>query len=108
MTSVRVDAFREHIPGAVFFDLFKDVQNTAVLPRNVPEVAVFEKNAQSAGVNSDSHVIVYDTEGKCGYFLGSRAWWTFQVSAILLVWFLFRYMVARSTWLEFAVRIKSQ
>ena len=76
--------FREHIPGAVFFDLFKDVQNTDVLPRNVPEASVFEANAQRAGVNKDSHVIVYDSEGKCGFFLGSRAWWTFQVNLITL------------------------
>ena len=74
-------SFREHIPNAVYFDLFRDAKNSDVLPRNVMDPSVFEKNAQAAGIDSDSHVIVYDSEGKCGFFLGSRAWWTFKVKA---------------------------
>lgn len=85
---------REHIPNAVFFDLFKGANNTDILPRNVPEATSFEANAHQAGVSADSHVVVYDGEGKCGYFLGSRAWWTFQVCLVA------EWNIGRSLWLS--------
>ena len=71
---------REHIPGAIHFDIFKDVINSDVYPRSLPTSDVFQTNARAAGVNNDSHVILYDSEGRNGFFCGSRAWFTFSVS----------------------------
>ena len=72
-------SYRTHIPGAIHFDLFKNVHTTDLHPRNLPDAPTFTQNARDAGVNNESHVVVYDAEGKGGFFLGSRAWFTFKV-----------------------------
>jgi len=72
--------YRKHIPGAQKFDIMKDVQNTELFPRNVPDPESFQCQAKQVGVNNGSHVVVYDNTPFCGYFVGSRAWWLFKVN----------------------------
>ena len=76
------DNFRCHIPGAVYLNLLSG-DNTDMYPRNIPPKEQFENSAQEAGINADSHVIVYSSTDWCGYFLSGRGWWSFKVSIIL-------------------------
>ena len=57
----------------------KDVQNTELFPRNLPDPECFQDQAASVGINDDSHVVLYDNTPFCGYFVGGRAWWMFKV-----------------------------
>ena len=41
---------------------------------------VFTRVARAAGVDADSHVVLYDaTPHSAGFLLSSRAWYTFKV-----------------------------
>ncbi len=71
---------REHIPGASYFNIFVGADFNDLFPRNQPDASAFEKQAIDVGLTADSHVVVYDTTGAAaGFFIGSRAWWTFKV-----------------------------
>ena len=75
--------FRAHVPGAVFYDLFCNVPPSKLFPKPVPDEAAFVKYARSCGVNTSSHVVLYDNTGET-YYRPSRGWWLFRVSRILL------------------------
>lgn len=66
---------RSHIPGAVHFDLEKDL-SAAVGEHGgrhpLPETSQFKERLQEAGIDNETTVIVYD--GKEGAF-ASRLWW---------------------------------
>ena len=53
---------KAHIAGAQFFDIWHDI----------PSENEFQATIQSLGVDSDSHVIVYD---RIGYFSAPRLYW---------------------------------
>ncbi|KAK2193479.1 hypothetical protein NP493_12g05051 [Ridgeia piscesae] len=76
------DAYPEylkaHIPGAAWFDIMRDVTHTQLRLRNLPEPEVFERQVRGVGVDGDTHVIVYDSQGQGGCFVGGRAWWMFK------------------------------
>jgi 3-mercaptopyruvate sulfurtransferase SseA len=55
-------------------------EHTDMFPRNLPTPETFTEQAQKAGVNTDSHVIVYSNSDRAGYFIAGRGWWTFRVS----------------------------
>ena len=74
--------YRAHIPGAAWFDIMRDVTHTQLRLRNLPEPEVFERQVRSVGVDGDTHVIVYDSQGQGGCFVGGRAWWMFKVCKI--------------------------
>ena len=61
------------------FDLMSGVINTDMHPRNFPSPDSFQAHVRDLGVNQDSHVVVYDTTGRGGFFIGSRSWWNFKV-----------------------------
>jgi thiosulfate/3-mercaptopyruvate sulfurtransferase len=65
-----------HVPGARFFDIDVVSDATSTLPHMLPEPEKFAAAMSSLGVNSSSHVVVYDQRG---IFSGPRLWWTFQV-----------------------------
>jgi len=66
-----------HIPSAVYFNVM-DGDHTDMFPRNLPQQDNFQQKAQKAGINPDSHVVIYSDSDACGYFLSGRAWWTFK------------------------------
>ena len=72
---------RKHIPGAQFFDIMRDVVNTDLYPRNIPDAALFEKYARELGISERTHVVLYDNTGQGGFFTAGRAWWLFKVSS---------------------------
>ena len=69
---------RNHIPGAVYINPLCG-EHTEMYPRNVPTREKIENMAQEAGINADSHVVVYSSSDRCGYFLSGRGWWSFKV-----------------------------
>ena len=68
--------FRGHIPQSVFFDLWKCVQSTDYIPRNLPDKNCFEDYAQSLGISPDTHIVAYDRLGPLSSY---RTWWLFRV-----------------------------
>lgn len=69
---------KRHIPGAQYLNVLVG-PHTHELPRSLPPLDVFQESARAAGINQDSHVILYSDSDNCGFFLSSRAWWTFLV-----------------------------
>lgn len=68
---------RCHIPGAVYLNLLCG-ENTEMYPKNIPSKEKFESSVQEAGINADSHVIIYSSSNFCGYFFSGRGWWSFK------------------------------
>ncbi|OWF44897.1 thiosulfate sulfurtransferase-like [Mizuhopecten yessoensis] len=68
----------EHVPGAVYLSTMEG-KHTDMFPRNIPDADAFQESVRAAGVDADSHVIVYSDSDACGFFLSGRAWWTFKV-----------------------------
>ena len=69
-------------------------------PRNVPTQEKFENIAQEAGINADSHVVVYSSSDRCGYFLSGRGWWSFKVEQMIIIIifiYLFIYLYLKMT-----------
>ncbi|KAK2151069.1 hypothetical protein LSH36_376g00005 [Paralvinella palmiformis] len=73
------DFLQKHIPGAQYFNIMHDVEISDLFPRNLPDPESFQRQVRSIGVNSNSHVVVYDNTPFCGYFVGARAWWMFKL-----------------------------
>ncbi|WP_213368154.1 sulfurtransferase [Mesobacillus boroniphilus] len=66
---------RSHIPGAIYFDLEKDLSGSVGEHGGrhpLPETIQFNERLQDAGIDNETTVIVYD--GKEGAF-ASRLWW---------------------------------
>ncbi|XP_060079697.1 thiosulfate sulfurtransferase-like [Ylistrum balloti] len=68
----------EHVPNASYLSVMEGIHND-MFPRNVPDIEAFQDSVRKAGVNADSHVIVYSDSDACGFFLSGRAWWTFKL-----------------------------
>ncbi len=73
----RAEYDREHIPGAVYFDI-NDISDTASpLPHMLPEPAKFASKVRRLGLGDGNRVVVYDRVG--GGAAAARAWWMFRV-----------------------------
>jgi thiosulfate/3-mercaptopyruvate sulfurtransferase len=72
----RAEYDREHIPGAVFFDIDGIAEPGSDLPHMLPSADLFARTVESLGVGSDDHIVAYD-----GYGLMSaaRPWWMFRI-----------------------------
>ncbi|XP_069136054.1 thiosulfate sulfurtransferase-like [Argopecten irradians] len=68
----------EHVPGASYLSVMEG-KHTDMFPRNIPDVEAFQESVRAAGVDSDTHVIIYSDSDACGFFLSGRAWWTFKL-----------------------------
>ncbi|XP_041840002.1 3-mercaptopyruvate sulfurtransferase-like [Melanotaenia boesemani] len=69
---------KRHIPGAVFFDIDQCCDKTSPLDHMLPSEKVFADYVGNLGIESDSHVVVYDCS-EFGAFSAPRVWWMFQV-----------------------------
>lgn len=68
---------QESIKGAQHFDIknvFSDISSP--FPNTFPSVEQFEIESQKLGINSDSHIVVFDDKG---IFTSPRVWWMFTV-----------------------------
>jgi thiosulfate/3-mercaptopyruvate sulfurtransferase len=65
------------IPGSVHFDFegeFCDQRSD--LPHTLPSPQHFANAAQALGINTDTHIVVYDAKG---VYTSPRVWWMFKV-----------------------------
>ncbi|XP_053384123.1 thiosulfate sulfurtransferase-like isoform X2 [Mercenaria mercenaria] len=67
---------RGHIPQAIYFDLFKCVNGTEEIPKELPELKCITDYIRGLGVWPDTHVIVYTRSSVTQAF---RTWWTFRI-----------------------------
>jgi len=65
-----------HVPGAQFFDIDAVADHSTGLPHMLPSPEDFAHAVAGLGVNSSSHVIVYDQRG---IISSARLWWIFRV-----------------------------
>lgn len=67
---------QEHLPGARFFDFDRKIRDCeSPLPHMLPSAEAFAREVRALGVNSDSDVVCYDSQG---IFSAPRAWWMFR------------------------------
>lgn len=66
---------REHIPGAVHFDIDAIADTNSDLPHMLPSADAFAKAVGALGVSEKHHIVVYDA---VGLFSAARVWWTFR------------------------------
>ena len=67
---------RQHIPGAIFFDIdgIRDTANP--LPHMLPDAPTFARMMGALGVGSRNKIVVYDAFGLSS---APRVWWTLRV-----------------------------
>lgn len=70
------DYRRQHIPGAVFFDIDAIADRSNPLPHMLPSPEAFGAAVGAMGISNDTRVIVYDAPGLMS---AGRVWWTFRV-----------------------------
>ncbi|NKI33034.1 sulfurtransferase [Croceivirga thetidis] len=71
------ETFDQTIPNARRFDIknvFSDA--TSAFPNTVPKPEDFERDCQKLGINQNSKIVVFDTNG---VYSSPRAWWLFKV-----------------------------
>ena len=67
---------RQHIPGAIFFDI-EEIRDTAnPLPHMLPDEKTFAAAMSKLGVGTDHKIVVYDAFGLVS---APRVWWTLHV-----------------------------
>lgn len=71
------DFAREHIPGAVFFDIDVIADPGAGLPHMMPSETLFSARVRALGLGDGCHVVVHDHVG--GACAAARVWWMFRV-----------------------------
>ena len=64
-----------HIPGALFFDIDIVSDKSIPLPHMLPSAAQFADQVGRMGIDNDTRVIVYDSEG---LYSAGRVWWMFR------------------------------
>jgi len=66
---------REHVPGAVHFDIDAICDRSSDLPHMLPSPAAFAEAAGALGVSAGDRIVVYD---HLGLFSAARVWWMFR------------------------------
>ena len=72
----RAEYLKEHIPGAVFFDVDTVADHSTELPHMLPGPALFGEAASALGIGNDTTVVIYDS---VGLYSAPRVWWTFRI-----------------------------
>ena len=67
---------KEHIPGAVFFDIDAVADKSTDLPHMLPGPTIFGEAVGALGIGNDHTVVVYDG---VGLYSAPRVWWTFRI-----------------------------
>jgi thiosulfate/3-mercaptopyruvate sulfurtransferase len=74
--TAREDYLREHIPGAVFFDIDDVCAPGTSLPHMIPSAELFAQKIGALGVGDGDRVVVYDGNGLSS---AGRAWWMLRL-----------------------------
>jgi thiosulfate/3-mercaptopyruvate sulfurtransferase len=72
----RAEYLKEHIPGAVFFDVDTVADHSTELPHMLPGPTQFGEAAGALGIGNDTTVVIYDS---VGLYSAPRVWWTFRI-----------------------------
>tara|TARA_B100000963_G_scaffold334483_1_gene327739 strand:+ start:390 stop:1217 length:828 start_codon:yes stop_codon:yes gene_type:complete len=65
---------KEHIPGAIYFDLEENSDLNNPIPHMLPKKEKFISFLKNNGVSQDHDIVIYD---QVGFFCSSRVWFTF-------------------------------
>jgi thiosulfate/3-mercaptopyruvate sulfurtransferase len=74
--TARADYLREHIPGAVFFDIDEVADGASSLPHMLPSPEKFASRMRRLSLGDGNRLVLYDANGVAG---AARAWWMFRV-----------------------------
>jgi thiosulfate/3-mercaptopyruvate sulfurtransferase len=77
--NAREEYLKEHISGAVFFDINAVADNSTDLPHMLPGPDQFGKMASALGIADTDTIVVYDTFDDSGIYSAPRVWWTFRI-----------------------------
>lgn len=67
---------REHIPGAVYFDIEHVCAADTDLPHMLPDSVKFSSCVRKLGIGDGNRIVVYDAND---FFASARVWWMFRV-----------------------------
>jgi len=73
--TVREDYQREHVPGAVFFDIDEISDTSSPLPHMLPGADKFASRLRKLGLGDGNRIVLYDANGVAG---AARVWWTLR------------------------------
>ncbi|MDR3435713.1 3-mercaptopyruvate sulfurtransferase [Telmatospirillum sp.] len=73
----RAEYDREHIAGAVYFDINDISDTTSPLPHMVPDPDKFAGKVRGLGLGDGNRIVVYDRSG--GGMAAARVWWMFRL-----------------------------
>ena len=65
---------KEHIPGAIFFDLDKYSDANTDLPHMLPNQAIWEEIVSNLGISNNDRIIIYDNSDVLS---SCRCWYNF-------------------------------
>lgn len=68
---------KQHIPGAVFFDIDEISDTSSDLPHMLPSPEKFASRMRSLGIGDGNRIVVYDGSGV--HLSAPRVWWMFRV-----------------------------
>ena len=71
----RAEFQKQHIPGAVFFDIDEIADSASELPHMMPPPEKFSAKVRKLGLGDGSRIVVYDQRG---IFSAPRVWWMFR------------------------------
>jgi len=78
MPNVKRNAYqeylKEHIPGAVFFDLDKNSDTNTDLPHMLPDAIIWEEILSNLGISNSDRIIIYDNSDVLS---ACRCWYNF-------------------------------
>lgn len=92
---------KQHIPGAVFFDLDEQSDHSTGLPHMLATPEEFARNMSTLGVGSDMDIVVYE---QVGVLSAPRVWWTLRTMGAARVYLLDGGLPA---WLEAGYPVES-
>ena len=73
--TVREDYQREHIPGAVFFDIDEISDTSSSLPHMLPGADKIASRLRKLGLGDGNRIVLYDANGVAG---AARVWWSLR------------------------------
>jgi len=68
---------KQHIPGAVYFDINDIADEFNALPHMIPSPEKFSSKVRKLGLGDGDKIVVYDANG--GYLAAARVWWMFRL-----------------------------
>ncbi|HZY63348.1 MAG TPA: 3-mercaptopyruvate sulfurtransferase [Edaphobacter sp.] len=76
---------KQHIPGAIFFDIDELSDRGTSLPHMLPDAEEFSRKMSAMGIGDGMDIVIYEQEG---VFSAPRAWWmlrTFGAERVYLL-----------------------